>query len=185
MRIPAPPRSQEGSAYIVALLVLVVLTVMGIGLAMITQTEVQVGANERMVNRIFYAADATISVTAMRMIVTNDTARRIYYLDDPITDGVNLGLRNQVTTTGMVPWSELPCNLCQINNANHYPPKKYVRAIMLTNVTAQRLATASAETAPLAERTLGAMIDAQPLESTIMRGHLTTYEDPEHSNARN
>jgi Tfp pilus assembly protein PilX len=41
-------RAEAGSAYIIVLLVLVVLTIFGIALSLITQTEMQVGTNEPM-----------------------------------------------------------------------------------------------------------------------------------------
>ncbi|HKI85589.1 MAG TPA: hypothetical protein VKA53_02475, partial [Thermoanaerobaculia bacterium] len=49
-------RRQEGSAYIVALLALLVLSIVGLALALITQTEQEAGSNERSINRVFYSA---------------------------------------------------------------------------------------------------------------------------------
>ena len=42
-------RSEAGSAYVITLLALVVLTILALSLALVTQTEVQVGSNERTV----------------------------------------------------------------------------------------------------------------------------------------
>ncbi|MBV8202862.1 MAG: hypothetical protein JOZ15_19775, partial [Acidobacteria bacterium] len=57
------PRGERGSAFIVALLVLVVLTIAGLALTLMTQTEMRIGANEREANRTFYASDSGIQVS--------------------------------------------------------------------------------------------------------------------------
>lgn len=57
------PRSGErGSAYIVALMALLVLTLGGLSVALITQTEMQVGVNERLQVRDFYAAESGLAI---------------------------------------------------------------------------------------------------------------------------
>jgi type II secretory pathway component PulK len=57
---------QRGSAYLVVLLALVVLTIIGLSLVMVTQTEVQLGSNERTINRTFYAAESGIKFAIAR-----------------------------------------------------------------------------------------------------------------------
>ena len=56
------PGAENGSAYLFALLVLLVLTVIGLSLAIITQSEVQIGAAERTGVRVFYDSDAAVRV---------------------------------------------------------------------------------------------------------------------------
>src|SRR6185503_10975606 len=64
MRQPGPHTAvrrragEAGSAYIIALLALVVLSILGLGLALITQTEMQVGAGEMTYQRLLYSADS-------------------------------------------------------------------------------------------------------------------------------
>ena len=65
-------RGEAGSAYIIVLLVLIVLAVFGIALSMITQTESQIGSNERTLNRVFYAADAGVERAVARALVAAD-----------------------------------------------------------------------------------------------------------------
>lgn len=171
------PRREEGSAYIVALLVLVVLTIMGMALAMITQTEVQVGANERLINRVFYSAEATINVAIARLLVTNDAEARIYYLDDPVSDGLNLGLRNVALFHGMYEVNNTACNLCQINNAGEYGKPLMRRMVYWAKTRAKRLAPPEAgdwtptyveDTDGIAERSLATMVDGQPIKDDPM-----------------
>lgn len=54
--------AERGSAYIVALLALLVLTIGGLSVSLVTQTELQVGMNERAITRNFYAAESALNV---------------------------------------------------------------------------------------------------------------------------
>jgi hypothetical protein len=67
-------RSEAGSAYIIALLVLVVLSLLGLGLALISQTEVQIGANELTSHRALYNAENGIHLALARKLTVNSTA---------------------------------------------------------------------------------------------------------------
>lgn len=58
----SPGQGERGSAYIVALMALLILTIGGLSVALISQTEMQVGANERLAERAFYAAESGINV---------------------------------------------------------------------------------------------------------------------------
>ena len=64
-------RGERGSAYLIALMALVVLTILGLSLVLVTQTEVQVGANERTVNRTFYAADTGFHLLTAEHLANN------------------------------------------------------------------------------------------------------------------
>ena len=67
---------QQGSAYVITLLALVVLTILALSLTLVTQSEMQIGTNERIIQRIFYAADSGIAATTARALVTNDFSER-------------------------------------------------------------------------------------------------------------
>jgi hypothetical protein len=75
---------QEGSAYIIALLVLVVLTLLGLGLAVITQTEVQIGANELTAHRALYGGEGGINLALARVLTVNSS------VDETTMTGVSL-----------------------------------------------------------------------------------------------
>lgn len=70
---PGDRHGERGSAYIIALLVLVVLTILGLALATISQTEVQIGANEVMSHRVLYGAEAGIQAALAHMLTVNST----------------------------------------------------------------------------------------------------------------
>lgn len=75
-------RRQDGSAYIVALLALVVLTIIGLSLALVTQTEFEIGANERVINRVFYAADSGINIAAAMALTGGQYSAPQFLIDE-------------------------------------------------------------------------------------------------------
>ena len=115
----SPSPHEEGSAYLVALLGLVVLTVLGLALSLVTQTEMKLGANERTMQRIFYAADAGFSSAVSRALVQANHEGRELELPDP-GSAIGFNFRHQVDVSAFFPILSAPCNLCQINNAGTY-----------------------------------------------------------------
>ena len=73
--------SEAGSAYVITLLALVVLTILALSLALVTQTEVQVGANEKTVNRTFYAADSGLNIWLAEFQISQDNNSRTVILN--------------------------------------------------------------------------------------------------------
>ncbi|HEV8628761.1 MAG TPA: PilX N-terminal domain-containing pilus assembly protein [Thermoanaerobaculia bacterium] len=65
--------SESGSAYIIALLVLVVLSILGIALSLISQSEMQIGANELTSHRALYGADGGVNLAIARVLTVNSS----------------------------------------------------------------------------------------------------------------
>ena len=158
-------RGQEGSAYLVALLGLVVLTLLGLTLSVITQTEMRMGANERVLQRVFYAADSGFGVSVSRALVQGDFSGKNFTLPDPSSPPA-FDFRHSVDVTPFVPVLSAPCNLCQINNAGTYGAKQYHKISHAVAVDAQRIGGEVDNPGLVAQKALSAMIDIQPLEST-------------------
>ena len=161
-RAPRAPRAAEaGSAYLVAILALVVLTIAGLSLALITQTEMQIGANEKMIERSFYTADSGISLATAKTLVTRRPAwSEIFTIDDPETSSVRL--EHRVDVSPFYPIGYSPCNLCSINDTGQYGSKNYFRANhAVTSVAIRRVPGTEI---PLAERGVTAMVEFQPWE---------------------
>ena len=158
-------RGQEGSAYLVALLGLVVLTLLGLTLSIITQTEMRMGANERVLQRVFYAADSGFGVSVSRALVQGDFSGKNFTLPDPSSPPA-FDFRHAVDVTPLVPVLSAPCNLCQINNAGTYGAKQYHKISHAVAVDAQRVGGDVDNPGLVAQKSLSAMIDIQPLEST-------------------
>lgn len=156
--------SQEGSAYIVSLLVLLVVSIVGLSLSLITQTEMQVGANERIVQRVFYATDAGIAAATARSLVTADYSGQTFTVPDVDTAPL-FQLRQQVDVSPFLPILTAPCNLCEINNVGQYGTKQYYKITHLVAVVGQRMGAGATE--PLAEKVISAMVDVQPTEASV------------------
>jgi Tfp pilus assembly protein PilX len=169
---PAAKVGEDGSAYIAVLLVLVVLTILGLALTLITQTEMQVGSNERTVSRVFYAADSGIEAAIAQVLVTKDFTPRTYLFTDTglqlVTGKLQLG--TQVAISDFQKLQELPCNLCEINQAGTYGGRDYSKTTYSVTATASRFGTLDAGTGktPLAQKVLSAMVEMQPFEKTVV-----------------
>ena len=62
---------EGGSVFIVALMVLVMLTVIGLSLALVTETEMLIGGNEQVINETFFAAEIGMNVAISQLLVAN------------------------------------------------------------------------------------------------------------------
>jgi len=158
-------QSDEGSAYLVALLGLVVLTLLGLTLSVITQTEMRMGANDRVMQRVFYAADSGFGVSVSRALVQGDFSGETFNLPDP-SSPPSFDFRHSVAVTPLVPVLSAPCNLCQINNAGSYGAKQYHKVSHAVAVDALRIGGEVDNPSLVAQKALSAMIDIQPMEST-------------------
>jgi hypothetical protein len=109
-----PRRGERGSAYIVVLLALVVLTIIGLSLVMITQTEVQLGANERTIARTFYAAESGLNLAAARALVAQ-TYVPFKFVQNESRLG-NTSIADQIEVTVFAPIAKEPCDWCPVND---------------------------------------------------------------------
>lgn len=146
-------RGERGSAYIIALLVLLGLTVIGLSLSLTTGSEISIGANERLANRVFYAADAGIGEASTRLIFSNDNRPRTYTLMDPGSTVV--GVRVEVTPFHAV--NDAPSNLSEINQGS-----EFLKITYAVNTTATRFGKNGAVDVVLAQKRLGVMLDIDP-----------------------
>lgn len=157
--MPARRSSEAGSAYLAALIVLVLLTIIGLSLSLITQTEMQIGSNERLIERAFYAADSGISLATAETLVTRRPAwSQIHTLPDL----KNTLLQHKLDVSPFYPIGSAPCNLCDVNNAGQYGETNYYRVNHAVTSTAIREVTGT--NVSLAEKSITAMVEFQPWE---------------------
>ncbi|MEP7011190.1 MAG: PilX N-terminal domain-containing pilus assembly protein [Acidobacteriota bacterium] len=155
--------AEQGSAYIVALLLLLLLTVIGLSLSLVTQNELQIGANEKMINRVFYAADAgMMEATARALILGEFQAGSSFTPDDGSPASLGIKIQRNSYTRLNSPY----CALCEVNQQ---PGEEPYRAITyFVDITASRKGTTSDGTdVPLAEKRLNAMLDIQPFKPQL------------------
>ena len=166
-------RSEAGSAYVITLLALVVLTILALSLALVTQTEVQVGSNERTVSRMFYSADSGLGVAVAEALLVNNNP------DNPTLPGprtvilnkVSVGagsslstnVADRVTISAFVPIQFVRCDLCQSEEGK----QKFWRVNHAVSATAERVAWTGTGDPPadatlLGQKTLSGMFQFEP-----------------------
>lgn len=117
---PAPRRRREhGSAYVAALLVLLILTVMGLALATVTNLEMNIGTAERAVTRTFYNASTGINYALARALTKRDydgILMSLYSEHRTLPGGDAESSRGaRVDVSHLIPIGRSICNLCCMN----------------------------------------------------------------------
>jgi hypothetical protein len=158
----SPRPSEAGSAYIVTLLALVVLTILALALTMVTQTEVQVGANEKTINRTFYAADSGLGVAAAEAL-TNARYDGLTVILNQKTVGT-YNTADRVRISSFVPILLVRCNWCPANESGL---PKFWNVQHAVTATSERVAWNGPGSPPtdatlLGQKTLSATFSFQP-----------------------
>ena len=164
--------AEQGSAYIVALLVLVVLTLVGLSLALITQTELEIGSTERTLQRVFYAADSGIAASTAKVLTEADNRPQVYRMEEREQgQRLSAGYRNDVQVSLFAPIIDPPCNLCQINDAGTYNDDSYKKVTFEVSSTGRRRQDVPSGQEPLlAEKELETNVEIQPFDlSTLLQ----------------
>ena len=157
-----PHRAEQGSVYIITLVVLLVLTVLGLSAALITQSEMQIGINERLGETMFYAAGSGIDVATAKALVIPDL--QPMRLDQVVPRTLpNLNVRNRVDVSRFRPILDTPCDLCQVNEGLAYAKLHHQVDATATRIGWQGDPTpVPANVSPLAQKRLEVMVSFQP-----------------------
>jgi hypothetical protein len=158
---PARPdanRGQEGSAYIVALMVLFVLTAVGLSVSFVSQTELIIGSQERTIQRTFFAADAGIQLATSKALNRADTTPVTLDLDNP-SGLLGANLVDRIQTSVFMPIHSSACNLCQINQGAEY---FVINHAVTSEATRLGRSSAGTDDVPLAVHTVSAMVSFEP-----------------------
>jgi type IV pilus assembly PilX-like protein len=158
--------SEAGSAYVITLLALVVLTILALSLALVTQTEVQVGANEKTVNRTFYAADSGLGISVAEILANHDYGGRTVILNKVSVGAgsvLSTNVADRVTISPAVQINQYPCNWCPQNQGG----QQFFVTTYAMSSTAQRVSWSGSGDPPssatvLGQKTVRAMVEVQP-----------------------
>jgi len=158
---PDPRRGEEGSAYLVVLMLLVVLTVIGLSLSVITQTEVIIGGSEKQATRQLFAAGSGVHLAAVYELVASDAAKHKMTLAERSEDffGATTTIGDRICTTPFIQLAAGTCNLCMMNQDAGYSAVQY-------GVTATALRHGDAKLA--ARRTIGSVLALEPWEKSTV-----------------
>jgi hypothetical protein len=74
-------KKQEGSALMFALLAIVFLTVIGLSLAMVTETEMLIGTNEQIAHETFVTAESGIAVAFNNVLINNNVRKNWFAIE--------------------------------------------------------------------------------------------------------
>lgn len=159
--------TQEGSAYIVTLMVLFVLTALGLSLTLITSTESTIGSQERTIQRTFFAADSGLQLALAATMSRNDCNARCVNVEDDSTDLYNAnGLVDQIELTKMAALADHPSSLTQVNDTEFRNIQHWVAS------RATRVVPDNPDPIPVGQRTVAQMFSLDPWVSP-----LTCYTD--------
>ena len=156
---PAHPSGREsGSAYLATLLLLVLLTIVGLSLAVITQTEVFIGGSEKLTTRTYYNAASGVHLMNTYKLVANETGAQEWQVRQRTLSmfGSTLTATEQIQTSPYFPIATRPCNLCMMNDDSAL---KYVALQSAVTVRAQPLVAGDIG----ATKRLGATITLDPV----------------------
>jgi hypothetical protein len=158
---------EAGSAYLAVLVVLVVLTIFGLALALVTQTESQIGSNERLATRILYAADSGVRAATAAVLVTADYQPRQLLLGDGFGGSSSGPVRvgERVDISPFYPILDGPCNLCSINQGTEFYQVNHAVTARATRIGWVG-ATPPSNPQQFARKTVSVQIEIQPWQLT-------------------
>jgi hypothetical protein len=166
-------RAEAGSAYVLVLLSLVVLTTLGLALASVTTTEMQIGQSERVITRAFYATEGGIALAAARAFNAGVYDSQQFSVRHEQWDGANSQKVNRGFRLDTSPFFPLRTELCDWCVANRTGTGGYEQTFSRTNfgvtVTANELTWTDDEESPPADasiqsqKTIATMLDTFPV----------------------
>ncbi|MBP9145269.1 MAG: hypothetical protein KBF21_19110 [Thermoanaerobaculia bacterium] len=156
----ADRRSEAGSAYLATLLVLVVLTILGLSLAVVTQTEVLIGGSEKQATRQLFAAGSGVELAAAHELVSRDSASHRMRLGQRTEDvlGQDTVIGDDICSSPYIQIATGVCNLCAMNQDTEYAAVQY-------GVTVNALRRGDATLG--AKKSVGAVIALEPWQRSF------------------
>lgn len=161
----SPVAAESGSAYVLALLVLLILSVVGLALVFVTETESQLGDSERILARTFYAAESGIPVAVARRQILGDYAPFRFRMN---ADQPSLFTRADEIQTSSVYMVQLShCNTCDASwnapsgtggGSGAFMANQYV----ITSEAARMVSADGVTEHPMARQGVSAYVTIQP-----------------------
>lgn len=168
---------ERGSAFIAVLLVIIVLTMLGVALVLTTQSERQIGTNERTAQRNFYAADAGLNLGLTKFMVLRDyRPMRLSYVEPSEVDGVTRGvpIATTIETSAIYPINIGRSALGQINQGAVFFNINHAMSATATRTVAHK---AGSEGSLVTTKQLSAMFMVDPLPQPNAQSLATVSKD--------
>ncbi len=157
---PADRHSEAGSAFVVTLMVLFVMTTLGLSLVLFSQTELILSSNERTQERIFYAAESGLAIGTARLLYQGrHDPIAITIPERPEATGNRGRYDDEVRVTRVAVTNSAPCDYCMSENGG---PKFRVITHALASRATRFSFDATDTRMPTARSTVSSMIELQP-----------------------
>ena len=159
---------QRGIAYVAVLLVLAALTILGLSLVLVTQSEVLSGFQERIMERVFYAAESGLQLPIANALAEGDFEATVHEREASTTESAAdpnqlAEVKERVESSRLLCLVEVPCNLCSINQGRTYTRRNHALA-----ANAERLGVAADATeVRIGRKSLSDMVDVEPMDAAI------------------
>jgi hypothetical protein len=142
-------------------MVLVILTLLGLHLSLVTQTEILIGANDRIVEKTFYAAESGLDLSISRALADGDFSAAYHERQrSEFENGQQTNIREQVSSSPFFCVGDAPCNLCSINQGRNFARRNHQ-----LSVNAVRMGIPpSGPGVELAAKSVTSMVDVEPME---------------------
>jgi len=167
----------NGSADVTVLLALFALTILALGVAFVTETEMQLGNTERTLERVLTAADTGIQVATAKALVVPDNRPMRLELADPGPRS-DVTVQNEVDVTPLRPILVTPCNLCMINQGSEFFKIDHAVTARVTRVVWSGTGPRPARPTPVARKAVSVMIDFQPWQQSAQTFAQAIEADP-------
>lgn len=112
--------SEEGSLFIMVLLVLLILTAVALSLMFVTDLEMRMGGSERVITQTFYAAESGLHAALAGLQNQNWKGEQIAFVEGPVDQTHQIGTRVVTSNIQLVGAPQLPPMTLANEGENHY-----------------------------------------------------------------
>lgn len=162
-------RDQAGNAYLVTVMVMIIVTLLGLSLGAVTQTEMLIGSRERNNQRVFYLGEGGLNLGVARFMVTSDLRpARIEMEMPPAYDFSASGGFAGHSMTGVIRLAPIKSpflNYVQLGEAGAPEYDDSMQAVRLPITVRASMETASGQV--LAQRRMSSLIDITPWAGNV------------------
>lgn len=164
MRLSHALRSESGSAFILVLLALLILTFLGLSLTLVTETEMTLGGTERVINKTFYGAETGVQA-ALAQVLTSKAYNfvRVTMPEGPLGAGRTIGLRATTTAVHTVGGEDF----APLTTANEGEGSDYKTYMLTVTSTGERLSWPDRFPVPACIGSTSGMVSAAGDEVTV------------------
>jgi Tfp pilus assembly protein PilX len=155
---------EQGSAYLIALMALFLLTILGISVSLVTQTEILASSQERIIERTFYAAESGLETSIARALGEGDFGPVEHVATrTELEQGTLMNVQERVQTSPFFCLGDTPCNLCSINQGSQYVRRNHMVA---SNATRAGVTPDGTEI-PVGRKSLSAQVNVEPMQTVL------------------